>query len=293
MKKIFLVCSNIIVLSLFLIVASKNNSRFVEIDEKEYSKVFNQEISGNLTNQHKYIEDIALNTSGKEIRRWGIRRNKDHNTPYADLGAPQLLKKYNSYYIGDTNSKKIYLTFDEGYENGYTGSILNTLKNENVKAVFFITGPYLKDHEELVERMIKEGHSVGNHTVNHPSLPSISDQRIKDEVKKLDYNFYEKFGEHMSFFRAPKGEYSERTLKITNDMGYINLFWSIAYDDWYRDKVRGSEYAHKIITNNLHNGAIILLHAVSKDNADALPEIIKSARELGYEFGDCKKDFIR
>jgi len=195
--------------------------------------------------------------------------------------------------LGDTNNKKIYLTFDEGYENGYTGSILNTLKACNVPAVFFITGPYLKDHEELVERMIKEGHSVGNHTVNHPSLPSVSDQVIREEVTKLDNNFYQKFNEHMVFFRAPKGEYSERTLKITSDMGYVNLFWSLAYDDWYRDKVRGKEYAHDVITKNLHNGAIILLHAVSKDNKDALPDIIKSAREQGYEFGDCKKDFVK
>lgn len=293
MKKIFLVCCNIVVFSLFLIVASKNNTNLVDLDEKEYSKVFNHEITGNLTNQNKFIEDIALNTDNKEMLRWGIRRNKDHNIPYADPGTPELLKRYNSYYIGDKELKKIYLTFDEGYENGYTGNILDTLKKENVKAVFFITGPYLKDHSELVERMVKEGHSVGNHTVNHPSLPTIGDQKIKDEVKKLDYNFYEKFREHMIFFRAPKGEYSERTLKITNDMGYINLFWSLAYDDWYRDKVRGKEYAHEIITNNLHNGAIILMHAVSKDNADALPDIIKSARNMGYEFGDCKEDFVR
>ena len=293
MKKKFLVCSNIIILALFLIVASKNNSKFVELEEKDYAKVFSTEITGNLINQNKFIEDIAMNTNSKEVLRWGIRTNKDHNIPFADPGTPELLKKYNSYYVGDASGKKIYLTFDEGYENGYTGSILNTLKNENVKAVFFITGPYLKGHPELVERMIKEGHSVGNHTVNHPSLPEISDQKIKDEVRNLEYTFFKDFNEHMTFFRAPKGEYSERTLKITNDMGYINLFWSVAYDDWYRDKVRGKEYAHKMVTQNLHNGAIILLHAVSKDNAEALGDIIKSARELGYEFGDCKKDFVR
>ena len=290
MKRKILICTNLVVIALFVMVANLDNKKYATLDEKDYAKVFNQELTGNLTNQVNFIEDIALNDN-REIRSWGIRRNKDHKTPFADNGVDELLPKYNSYYLGDTTKKKIYLTFDEGYENGYTGSILDTLKAKGVKAVFFITGPYLKDHKELVERMVKEGHSVGNHTVNHPSLPQISDDKVKSELRDLDYKFYEDFNEHMKFFRAPKGEYSERTLKITNEMGYINLFWSLAYDDWYRDKVRGYEYAHKIVTDNLHNGAIILLHAVSKDNAEALPYIIDTARELGFEFGDCKEDF--
>ena len=292
MKRKFLICANMVVIALFIIVANLDNKKYAKLDEKDYAKVFNQELTGNLTNQVNFIEDIVLNDN-KEMCSWGIRRNTDHKTPFADNGVDELLGKYNSYYLGDTTKNKIYLTFDEGYENGFTGSILDTLKAKNVKAVFFITGPYLKDHKELVERMVKEGHSVGNHTVNHPSLPQISDDKVRNEVKELDYSFYESFKEHMKFFRAPKGEYSERTLKITNEMGYVNLFWSLAYDDWYRDKTRGYQYAHKIVTDNLHNGAIILLHAVSKDNAKALPYIIDTARDLGYEFGDCEKDFIK
>ena len=292
MKRKILICTNLVVIALFVMVANLDNKKYATLDEKDYAKVFNQELTGNLTNQVNFIEDIAQNDN-REIRSWGIRRNKDHKTPFADNGVDDLLPKYNSYYLGDITKKKIYLTFDEGYENGYTGNILDTLKAKGVKAVFFITGPYLKDHKELVERMVKEGHSVGNHTVNHPSLPQISDDKVKSELRDLDYKFYEDFNEHMKFFRAPKGEYSERTLKITNEMGYINLFWSLAYDDWYRDKVRGYEYAHKIVTDNLHNGAIILLHAVSKDNAEALPYIIDTARELGFEFGDCKEDFTK
>lgn len=293
MKTKLLICANLIVVALFAIVVAKNNVKLASSQKKEYSQVFNKDVSQNLTNHTNFIEDIVLNVDSKETLRWGIRRNKDHNLPSADNGAPELLKKYNSFYLGDTAKKKIYLTFDEGYENGYTPTILDTLKKEGVKAVFFITGPYLKDHSDLVERMIKEGHSVGNHTKNHPSLPQIDDEKVKSELKELDYEFYEKFNEHMKFFRAPKGEYSERTLKITNEMGYVNLFWSLAYDDWYQDKVRGREYAHKIVTDNLHNGAIILLHAVSPDNNEALPYIIKTARELGYEFGDCKEDFLK
>ncbi len=217
---------------------------------------------------------------------WGISRKPDNKIPDADPGAPELLAKYNGLYLGDTSKKEIYLTFDEGYENGYTPKILDVLKENKVKAVFFITGPYLSQHQDLVRRMIEEGHTVGNHTVHHPSLPSLSDEKVEEEVLGLERAFKEKFGKGMRFLRPPKGEYSERTLAITNKLGYENMFWSFAYDDWYRDKIRGADYAYKKVMDNLHNGAILLLHAVSKDNADALDMIIKGAINEGYSFGD-------
>ena len=217
---------------------------------------------------------------------WGIKRNADYKTPDADPGAPALLSKYGAVYLGDTGKKEIYLTFDEGYENGYTSKILDVLKENNAKAVFFITGPYLKEHQDLVRRMVEEGHEVGNHTINHPSLPALDDKRLEEEIVGLDRAFNEKFGRHMKYLRPPKGEYSERTLAVTQKLGYCNMFWSFAYDDWYRDKVRGANYAYDIVSRNLHNGAVLLLHAVSKDNADALGMIIKGARENGYEIGN-------
>jgi len=220
-----------------------------------------------------------------KLLRWGLRRNKDSKPPFADPGAPELLKKYNGFYIGDTSEKTIYFTFDEGYENGYTPKILDALRNNSVKAVFFITAPYLKQHQDIVRRMIEEGHTVGNHTVNHPSLPGLSDEVIEEEVLGLDRAFSEKFGFNMKYLRPPKGEYSEKTLRITSNLGYRNVFWSFAYDDWYRDKIRGADYAYSKVMQNLHNGAVILLHAVSKDNADALDRIIKGAREKGYRIG--------
>lgn len=221
-----------------------------------------------------------------KLLRWGIKRNPENRIPDADPGAPALLEKYGGIYLGDTQKKRVYLTFDEGYENGYTPKILDVLRENNVKAVFFITGPYLKQHQDLVMRMVEEGHEVGNHTIHHPSLPTIGDSEIEEEVLGLDRAFKEKFGKGMRFLRPPKGEYSERTLAITYKLGYRNLFWSFAYDDWYRDKIRGREYAYNIVMRNLHNGAILLLHAVSKDNADALDIIIKGIRDKGYEIGD-------
>ncbi len=220
-----------------------------------------------------------------KLLRWGIARRSESQTPAADPGAPELLSKYGAAWLGDTSEKTLYLTFDEGYENGYTPQILDALRDNGVKAIFFITGPYLKDHQDLVRRMVEEGHEVGNHTIHHPSLPELADANLEEEVLGLDRAFTDKFGLHMRFLRPPKGEYSERSLALTNRLGYCNLFWSFAYDDWYRDQQRGADYAYNIVMRNLHNGAVLLLHAVSKDNAQALDSIIKGASEKGYTFG--------
>ena len=254
------------------------------------------EVSGRLSEDEKDkcftaqdIEAVLMAENGtcsNKLLRWGIKRNPGNVEPDADPGAPQLLKKYGGIYIGDTSMKAVYLTFDEGYENGYTPKILDVLKKNGVKAAFFITGPYLKNHEDLVRRMVEEGHEVGNHTLHHPSLPEIGDREIEEEVLGLDRAFHEKFGKHMKYLRPPKGEYSERTLAITYKLGYRNTFWSFAYDDWRRDRVRGADYAYNMVMRNIHNGAILLLHAVSKDNADALDMIIKGIKGLGYSIGN-------
>jgi peptidoglycan-N-acetylmuramic acid deacetylase len=254
------------------------------------------EVSGRLSEDYKsnagYIspEEIVCSTIEGDysnvLLRWGISRKPDGGIPNADPGAPALLKKYGGVYIGDTNKKEIYLTFDEGYENGYTGKILDVLKDNKVHAVFFITGPYLKDHQDLVRRMVEEGHTVGNHTIHHPSLPSLSEKEMEEELLGLERVFKDKFSQNMKFLRPPKGEYSEKTLALSQKLGYTNMFWSFAYDDWYRDKVRGADYAYNIVMRNLHNGAVLLLHAVSKDNADALDMIIKGARERVYTIGN-------
>jgi len=253
----------------------------------EVSGALSEEDDGNiLVSKPLTVQTASGGLHSNKILSWGIRRKPDNQIPDADPGAPELIAKYGGIYIGDTSKKEIYLTFDEGYENGYTPKILDTLRDNNVKAVFFITGPYLKEHQDLVRRMVEEGHTVGNHTISHPSLPTLSDREIEEEVLGLDRAFNEKFGKNMKFLRPPKGEYNERSLAITQKLGYVNMFWSFAYDDWHRDKIRGADYAYNMVMRNLHNGAILLLHAVSKDNADALDRIIKGAREKGYTFGD-------
>lgn len=254
--------------------------------------VFTEEITGALSEggdidiaEPKYYAS-GINDSYSGLKSWGLKRGKNGELPKADPGAPELLAKYSSLYLADTNKKTVYLTFDEGYENGYTSKILDVLYENKVNAIFFITGPYLDKEDALIQRMIDEGHAVGNHTIRHKSLPLLDEKEIEDEVVGLDRKFNQKFDTNMIFLRPPKGEYSERSLAITSKLGYVNVFWSFAYDDWAVDRQRGWEYAFQKVTENIHNGGIILLHAVSKDNAEALDSIIEHVKSSGYEFGD-------
>jgi peptidoglycan-N-acetylmuramic acid deacetylase len=173
---------------------------------------------------------------------------------------------------------------DEGYENGYTSGILDTLKEKGVQCTFFITKQYLDKNEKLVKRMIDEGHIVGNHTVSHPSLPTISNEKVLYEIKTLHDAVLDKFSYKMTYFRTPSGEFSETVLSIINSLDYKTVFWSFAYRDWETDNQKGTEYALNTVTNGIHNGCILLLHAVSKDNANALPTIIDSLKNKGYNF---------
>lgn len=232
------------------------------------------------------VEEVNIDTSNLDNKTyaWGFRRMKDENQPEFTSSYANVLKKYDGIYVGNAEEKIVYLTFDEGYENGYTPAILDTLKEKDVQATFFVTQPYVKKNEGLVQRMIEEGHIVGNHTVNHPSMPSVTDdEKLKKEVMDLHDYVKEKFNYEMSFLRPPKGEYSERTVAISKNLGYTTVLWSQAYDDWDVNNQKGIEYAKKMILNNLHNGAVILLHAVSKDNTEVLGEIIDEIQNRGYE----------
>ena len=221
--------------------------------------------------------------SNKKIE-WGLRRNKNHEQPDVGKDNLKLINKYDGIAIGDSEDRYVYLTFDEGYEAGYTSKILDVLKENDVKAAFFITGHYLNSQPELVKRMIDEGHIVGNHTVNHPSMPDLDDSKLKDEVMKLHQAVYEKFNYEMKYIRPPRGEFSERTLEISQSLGYTTVMWSFAYDDWDENKQGREEYAKEKILTNIHNGAVILLHGNSRDNSNILDEIIEEIKDQGYEF---------
>ncbi len=215
---------------------------------------------------------------------WGIKKVKNEE-PEIPAQQQELLMQYNSFYMDKTKPKKLYLTFDEGYENGYTSKILDTLKEKNVPAAFFITAPYAKEQTELINRMINEGHIVGNHTINHPNLPKLGAvDKITEELVGMNNLVKELYNYEMKYMRPPEGEYSQKVLSIANDLGFKTVLWSFAYKDWDTNSQNGKDYAISQVTPYLHDGAILLLHAVSKDNADALGEIIDFARSNGYEF---------
>jgi peptidoglycan-N-acetylmuramic acid deacetylase len=186
--------------------------------------------------------------------------------------------------LGSDGNKVIYLTFDEGYEAGYTQQILNILKENQVTATFFITAHYVNTQPELVQQMIDEGHIIGNHTVNHKSMPDLTEEQIKTEVMDLHQVIYEKFGYEMKYIRPPKGEFSENTLQVTKQLGYTTVMWSFAYEDWNENKQPDEATAKKKILDNLHDGEIMLLHGNSKTNTNILDSIIKEAKSMGYEF---------
>ena len=182
------------------------------------------------------------------------------------------------------DDKLVYLTFDCGYENGFTSKILDTLKEKNVKAAFFCTLPQVKENSELIARMIREGHIVGNHSVTHPDFSSLSESEIIEEIKGFDDYMREKFGYSSLYFRYPQGKYSEYALTVLNSLGFKCVFCSLAYADWETDNQKGAMYAYETVMSRIHPGAVILLHSVSSDNAGALGDIIDSCREKGYEF---------
>lgn len=233
------------------------------------------------------LNENTITTSTAENNKtigWGIKRAKNNMQPDVGSANRKILEENEGICLGNDLEKVIYLTFDEGYEAGYTPKILDTLKENEVKATFFITSHYLNTASELVQRMIEEGHIVANHTCSHPSMPSISDEEIEKEIMQLHQAVYEKFNYEMKYIRPPKGEFNERTLKKSLQLGYKTVMWSFAYFDWDEKKQPSLEEAKERIVNNFHNGEIMLLHPNSKTNSEVLDAIIKEAKNQGYEF---------
>lgn len=232
---------------------------------------------------HYKTQPLREDGYSNEKTGWYYNRNNEHQPPTAQSIFD--IRLFGAYYLGDITRKTLYLTFDEGYENGYTGEILDILRDKNVPAAFFMTQTYLRDNPELTARIAAEGHVAANHSVRHISFPDLTDEELASELSDTAQYYKELTGCDMDrFVRPPAGEYSIRTLALTQELGYATVFWSFAYEDWLRDKQPGKEAAYIKVTENLHNGAIILLHAVSQSNTEALPDIIDYARAQGYEF---------
>ena len=233
---------------------------------------------------NRTVETMSSKTISDKKIEWGIKRGQNHLQP--DLGTEnkQIIDKYEGISMGNNEKKYVYLTFDCGYEAGYTEKILEVLKQNDVKATFFITGHYLNSAPDLVKKMIDEGHIIGNHTADHICMPESTNDEIKEDVMELHTALYSKFGYEMKYIRPPKGEYSERTVEYTNTLGYKTVMWSFAYDDWDENKQGREEYGKSKILDNVHNGEVMLLHSTSKDNSNILDYCIKQIKNKGYEF---------
>ena len=230
---------------------------------------------------------LFISSKNANAYGFGVKKNNDNKQP--DIGIYKaILDDVGGIYVGDSNSKNIYLTFDCGYENGYTTKILDVLKDKNVTATFFLTGHYIDSAQDLVLRMKKEGHVLANHSNLHKNITTLNSKEIEKEILDLDIKYRSLTGENLTkFFRPPAGNFDKKSLETVSKLGYVPLFWSVSYKDWNHQN--GIDYAVKEVCKNIHNGAVILLHAVSNDNAQALSEIIDTLEEKGYTFASTEE----
>ena len=226
-----------------------------------------------------------LSQNAVETGAWGLSFQKEGQPPSGPASSRQLAQ-YDGAYVGSPEEKVLYLTFDAGYENGYTEKILDTLKDHHVPAAFFLVGDYLERNADLVRRMVDEGHIVGNHTASHPDMSKISEKSaFEKELTEVEDLFRQITGKDLPrFYRPPQGVYSEENLKMAQQLGYKTVFWSLAYADWDNNAQKSREYAMEKLLGRTHNGAVILLHSTSKTNGEILDALLTQWEQDGYRF---------
>ena len=233
---------------------------------------------------HHIAKQSAL-PSSSQSSNWGLSFQEEGKRPVGNATIEEL-SRYNAFYAENTEEKKIYLTFDAGYENGNTPAILDALKKHEAPATFFVVGNFISENQELIKRMEAEGHIVGNHTMTHPDMSKISTQEsFQKELSGVEDIYKEITGKEMTkFYRPPQGIYSTLNLSMAKEMGYHTFFWSLAYVDWYQDNQPDPQEAIEKLTRRIHPGAIVLLHSTSSTNAQILDELLNKWEDLGYSF---------
>jgi len=231
---------------------------------------------------------VVADTKSTDRHSWYCKNN-DSQTPPELPSEFSFIKENGGYYLDEKateDRKVIYLTFDAGYENGYTPAILDALKKHNVPATFFLVGNYLETSPDLVKRMVAEGHHVANHTYHHPDMSKISSKEaFQTELTQLEEVYKEITGLSMpKYYRPPQGKYSEQNLQMAKELGYTTFFWSLAYVDWYQDKQPTKEEAFEKLLGRIHPGAVVLLHSTSSTNASILDELLTKWKDMGYTF---------
>jgi peptidoglycan-N-acetylmuramic acid deacetylase len=223
--------------------------------------------------------------SGDGTISWGLYAPRGGVTPQAPKGGPELLQKYDGLFMGKENEKKVYFTFDLGYEAGHTGAVLDILKNNGVRAVFFICGHYLLTERKLLDRMHAEGHEVGNHTDKHKDLPAIGIPAASEDINALKRNFEAKYGRRMRFFRPPQGRFNENVLRLAKDQGLRAVLWSVAIRDWERSPELNYVKCAETFLSRIHPGAVILFHITNPGTPKMLELLIPQILEKGYTIG--------
>ena len=223
---------------------------------------------------------------------WGLSFRQEGQPPIGNAGIDQL-KQYDAAYIGNTEEKVLYLTFDAGYENGCTAKILDVLKEQEVSAAFFLVGNYIEKNADLVRRMAEEGHTVANHTMHHYDMSKLSDKNAftKELTDLEDLYRQTTLREMPKYYRPPQGIYSQENLAMAKEMGYRTVFWSLAYVDWNNEDQPTKEEAFSKLLPRTHNGAVVLLHSTSATNAEILEELLTRWKEEGYRFGTLEELF--
>lgn len=231
------------------------------------------------------VTGIGIDLSGysTDAITWGPGNIENNQRPRDPSELQDRFQELSAQWLLE-DSKTICLTFDEGYENGFTPSILDTLKEKQVSAIFFCTYDYVSKNPEIVQRMINEGHIVANHSYRHYNMTTVDAETVKDEITILHDYVAEKFAYEMNLFRFPEGEFSEQNLAVVQSLNYQSVFWSFAYADWDTSNPPDEETAYNKIVSSVHNGEIMLLHAVCETNANILPRVIDNIKEQGYTF---------
>ncbi len=234
---------------------------------------------------------LTAHAQGETPQSWYCVRAKDHRQPRAD-GNLSFVESYDGYYIDHTHTdptaeeKVVYLTFDAGYENGNVGKILDVLKAAEVTGAFFILGNLPEAEPDLVRRMASEGHLVCNHTFTHKDMTGANVELLEGELTRLESACKDLCGvEVAKFFRPPEGKFDRGMLTEVQRLGYKTVFWSFAYADWDNKKQPDPNAARQKILDNIHNGAVILLHPTSATNAAILGDVIATLKTQGYRFG--------
>lgn len=235
---------------------------YFTIDDENLTIYFNPtELKS--TNKEMIYLDIPLNSLKLLI---DIDKSKGSDTYFN-------LKKRN---ISDED-KIVALTFDDG-PSKYTDSILDTLKKYNACATFFVIGNKVDFYDETLNKMLKNGNEIGNHSYSHKWLNRLSEQEFKDELNKTQEEVKKATGYTPKLFRPTYGGYSDRLKKYT-DLTFV--LWDVDSSDW---KVKNTDKIIKNVIPNVKDGSIVLMHDNHKYAADAIEAVVKKLKEEGYEF---------